>query len=246
MYQMNNFMDDRAVSEVVGFILIFGIVVLSIGMIYTVGYPILSSNMEASVFESSEQSFVVLQSNMETVAFNELPVKTMKFKLYSSSLGLSNKSNITIDYPGIDSSPQAIGTVEYGKNDKRIVYENGAVFKYYPGQRVVLTSAPPIFTSKLDSENITTITVIRTSGNSFQSGSGVSTLKMSYNNSSLTTNSSVNNLTITINSEFASLWKEYLEENDFSISSSSPDQVVAHRNDTYLIYGEHLIDVDIN
>ena len=53
--------DEDGVTETIGFIFIFGIVILSMSLIYAMGYPQLQSNMAANVFESTEQSFIVLQ-----------------------------------------------------------------------------------------------------------------------------------------------------------------------------------------
>ncbi|MDI3486053.1 MAG: hypothetical protein PWQ50_1273 [Methanolobus sp.] len=72
---------NAAVSETLGYILLFAIVTLSMGVIYAIGYPALQSNMDANVFESAEQNFIVLQSNMERVAFDQTPVKVLKLKL---------------------------------------------------------------------------------------------------------------------------------------------------------------------
>ena len=86
--------NDEAVSDTVGFILIFGIVILSMGLIYSLGYPLLQSNMDTSIFESTEQSFIVLQSNMKMVSYDQVPVKNLKMKLYSA--GLSSSSALAV------------------------------------------------------------------------------------------------------------------------------------------------------
>ena len=57
--------NEEAVSEVIGFIFIFGIVILSMSTIYVLGFPALQKSMDDTVFESTEQNFIVLQSYMK-------------------------------------------------------------------------------------------------------------------------------------------------------------------------------------
>ena len=49
--------NEEAVSEVIGFIYIFGIVMLSMSIIFVMGYPMLQSSMDESIFESIRTEF---------------------------------------------------------------------------------------------------------------------------------------------------------------------------------------------
>jgi hypothetical protein len=81
---------ESAVTEVVGFIMVFSIIMLSIGVIYAVGYPSIQSSKENTQFQNMEQSFMVLQSNIKTVAFDQAPVKTMRTSLGGGSLTVNS------------------------------------------------------------------------------------------------------------------------------------------------------------
>ena len=71
-------MNRTAVSEVIGYVIIFGIVMLSIGMIYAVGLPVLQSSTDATQFKSIEQGFLILQTDLFKVALDPAPVRTTK------------------------------------------------------------------------------------------------------------------------------------------------------------------------
>ena len=119
--------NDAAVSETVGFILMFSIVILSMSTIYILGYPILQEHIESSVFENAQQSFIVLQSDMKRVAFEQLPMKTMKIKLHSSTLSIDDRSSILISYNDGNSHSYnySTGEIEFAKNGNILTYENG-------------------------------------------------------------------------------------------------------------------------
>lgn len=238
--------NNAAVSETVGYILLLAIVTLSMGVIYIVGYPALQSNIDANAFESAEQNFIVLQSNMERVAFDQTPVKVLKLKLQSSEIATSNRSSITIDYDG-NTFFYPTGEIEYSKDNKAISYEMGSVFKRYPPSSVVMVSEPKIYTGKVNNVNVTTIGIVSVNGhNDFISGNGIVTLTMKNNESYMDTTSGRTDVKIQINSTHAQKWEEFLEENGFDIISSSSSMVSAMRNDTRLTVSRHVVDVELS
>jgi hypothetical protein len=237
---------EAAVSETLGYILLFAIVTLSMGVIYAIGYPALQSNIDANIFESAEQSFIVLQSNMNRVAFDQTPVKELKINLMSSSVSVSNESSITID-DGIN-PPLLIptGEIVFEKDGKTIAYEMGGVFKTYQRDATVMVSEPPIYITEIDGTNVTTIGLISVNGYSYVSGKGITTLTLKHNSSSLEKSSSETTVDIQINSTRASKWEQYLEEAGFTIISSTPTSVSARKSNTMLILSRHIVDVDID
>jgi hypothetical protein len=235
---------NAAVSETVGYILLFAIVTLSMGVIYAIGYPALQSNMDSTIFESAEQNFVVMQSNMKRVAFDQTPVKILKVKLQSASLSVKNESNITVSYdsetiycPG--------GTIEFARDDKAINYEMGAVMKSYPPRGMVMVSKPQIYIEEINNVNVTTIGIVSVTGSETQSGKGIASIIMKHQNSSIAKSPGLTNVTVTVNSKYAPKWEQYLEETGFTITSASNSQVVAQKNNTLLIVSKHVVDVDI-
>jgi hypothetical protein len=239
---------NAAVSETLGYILLFGIVTLSMGVVYAIGYPALQSNIDANVFESAEQNFIVLQSNMDRVAFDQTPVKVLKLKLQSSAIAVDNESSMTITY---EANPPRIiptGEIQFQKDSKTLTYEMGAVFKQYPREATVMISKPPIYTSRINGQDILTIGLVSVNGDSYISGKGIATLTLRHNFSDMEMPDTSTNVTVTINSAHATKWEEYLEEIGFSINTTSTTatSVTASKNDTMLILSKHVVDVDIS
>ncbi|WP_370572598.1 hypothetical protein [Methanomethylovorans sp.] len=239
--------NDAAVSETVGFILMFSIVILSMSMIYILGYPILQEHIESSVFENAQQSFIVLQSDMKRVAFEQVPVKTMKIKLHSSTLSIDNRSSIFISYSDSTSHSYnySTGEIEFTKNDNVLTYENGGLWMKQHPSGAMMVSKPPIYTGRIKNDNMTTIGVVSVNGRRSTGGNGIASINMEHNSSYLIKPSEKVDVTVTINSAYASQWGRYLEENGFDIISSSPSSVSASRLQTWLIIGSHEVDVSI-
>ncbi|SFM67295.1 DUF7289 family protein [Methanolobus profundi] len=237
---------DAAVSETIGYILLFAIVTLSMGVIYAIGYPALQSNIDANIFESAEQSFIVLQSNMNRVAFDQTPVKILKINLQSSSVAVSQGSSMTITYDGNPPLYISTGEVVFEKDDKTITYEMGSVLKSYPASGSVMVSEPPIYVSTIDNTTVTTIGLISVNGNDQASGKGITVLTLKHNSSIMDTTSAPTTVDIQINSTHAQKWEQYLEDIGFSITGTTDSSVTATRNNTMLILSRHVVDVDIS
>ncbi len=241
--------NDAAVSETVGFILMFSIVILSMSMIYILGYPILQKHIESSVFENAQQSFIVLQSDMKRVAFEQVPVKTMKIKLHSSTLSIDNRSSILINYFYDDGTGHShfynTGEVEFTKDEKVLTYENGGVWAKQPPSGAIMVSKPPIYTGKLNNTNMTTIGVVNINGRHSTGGNGITSITMQHNTSDLITPQEEVDVTVQINSVYASQWARYLDENGFDIINFNSSSVSARRLHTWLVIGSHDVDVSI-
>jgi len=232
--------NEEAAAETIGFLYIFAIVMLSMSIIYVMGYPMLQSSMDESIFESTEQSFIVLQSDMKMVAFDQVPVKSLRIQLQSSSLSVTNNSNITIDY---ENGPQIFGSgeIEFQKNDNVLTYENGAVFKQYPTGSIMVSN-PRIYTDTIN--NITTIGIVSVNGNGSVGGAGIATLNIGHGTSISPLIKNNVNVTLRINSTYASEWETYLQSIGFNTTLNG-SSLVALRNNTMLVVGNHIVDVDI-
>jgi hypothetical protein len=239
--------NDAAVSETLGFILMFSIVILSMSMIYILGYPILQEHIESSVFENAQQSFIVLQSDMKRVAFEQVPLKTMKIKLHSSTISTDNRSSILISYnDGTSHSYNySTGEIEFTKDENVLTYENGGLWMVQPPSGAIMVSKPPIYTGEINNENMTTIGIVSLHGRRSVGGNGIASINMQHNSSDLIKPSQKVDVTVSINSAYARQWGRYLDENGFDIISSNPSHVSARRLQTWLVIGSHDIDVAI-
>lgn len=240
----NLYHNEDAVSEVIGFIFIFAIVILSMSTIYVVGLPMLQKSIDDSVFEGTEQSFIVLQSYMKMVGFDQVPMQSLKIRLQGATLSVNQKSNMTIYYDDI-LQDYITGEIEFTKNDNYLTYENGGIWKKYPSGSLMV-SIPRIYTGQINGTNITTIGVIQLNGESFASGKGISILKMEHYDSTINKSPKPVNVTLIINSTYTSDWEKFLDSIDFNTTKLPDSSLKAWRNGTMVVVGKHKVNVTIS
>jgi len=251
---------ESAVSEVIGFIMVFSIVMLAISAIYAVGYPTIQSSKENSQFRNMEQSFMVLQSDINTVAFDQAPVRTLKTSLGGGSLtvypdaGWINVSTTT-DPPY--TCNVNIGAIEYEKNGRRIAYEGGGVWEKYPGGSAIKISEPRIFVQEVEGNRSVSVSIINISsenGISSVGGEGTASVTVRSIPSTYLLNISYSpgDVTIVVTSDYADAWKMYFDEikrGGDLVSMTGDNEVTATIFDwtpLVVIVNEHIIEVEVS
>jgi hypothetical protein len=98
--------NDRGVSESIGFLLIFSIVIAGIGLVTLYGYPLLIKQQVSADEKIMEKNMIVLQNDVKSLAYKTVPYKETSLKIGSGSLSVYNSSyqpsfsNITIKVSG--------------------------------------------------------------------------------------------------------------------------------------------------
>jgi hypothetical protein len=179
--------DDRAVSETIGFILIFAIVLTCIGIILLYGNQVLNVTKNQNNFQSIQQGFIVLQSDLLQGALDQAPVKTSMIHLEDGTVFLDgSKGAITIsnDVDGTYYTNNT-GWITYssGHDRSQISIENGGLWMHYDDvSNYAVITAPRIYATQ-DSQNPTdtlctvVVNVIKLTGD-YQAKSGPRTLSI--------------------------------------------------------------------
>ncbi len=95
-------LNDRGVSEAIGFMLIFGIVIAGIALVTLYGYPLLLQQQVGADEKIMEKNMIVLQNDIKSLAYKTVPFKETSLKIGGGSLTVYNSSyspsssNITI------------------------------------------------------------------------------------------------------------------------------------------------------
>ena len=103
-------MADRGVSEVVGFVLIFSLITLSVGAVYAVGFTGLQDARDAEQLNNVERAFDVLDDNMADIVENDAPNRATEFRLYEADMTVGEPTRITVN---IDGSPDSYSVAAY-------------------------------------------------------------------------------------------------------------------------------------
>jgi hypothetical protein len=136
--------NDRAVSEAIGFIIIFGIIIAGIGLVTLYGYPMLLQQQSSSNEQIMEKNMIVLQNDLKSLAYKTVPYKETSLNVGGGALTAYNMSydNNTESYFSIYDDEGTIATLnnplvfytgdlryESTSAETGISLENGAVVK---------------------------------------------------------------------------------------------------------------------
>lgn len=126
------FRDRRGVSETVGFVLVFSLVLLTVGTVFTVGYGGLQDARDAERINNAERAFDVLVDNIGDITARGAPSRGTEVRLAEASIGPGPPTLLNVT--GYKSGSVAFSTgnystdpVVYEASDTRIRYAAGAV-----------------------------------------------------------------------------------------------------------------------
>lgn len=231
---------ESAVSEVIGYVIILGIVFLVFGLIFFNATALFSDTEDAERLENAQRSFTVLQSNVEEVVFGESPRKTTQVRLSGGSVSVgSERTRMILEVGGEEVRNRTLSPIEYTFGDEGVTYENGAVFRQSVGDVAMASEPGWVIRDNTISRDIVSIPGIRTfGGGSVGGGSTVSVRTESAGDAFVVSNDTANTANVTLVSENAVAWNRYFEdledENELTVD-----------NRTY-VPGDNRVELDMS
>ena len=136
-------MNEKAVSEAIGFVLILGIVISGIGLVTLYGYPVLVKEQSNTDVKNMERAMIVIQNDMKSLCFKNVPYKETSLQVSGGSLEVVDAGDSESSFQISTSDGQAFpasGSLKLGELRYRsdrgtevIALENGAVVKRQEG-----------------------------------------------------------------------------------------------------------------
>ncbi len=173
---------EDAVSETIGYSLILGIVIIAVGILVVIAFPIQSEIQNTAFIESQIQSLTMLDSRISSVALGTTPSQLTRINLNG---GVMNVRNDTDNYLKVRVSNDtdynitvfngSLGLIEYKLGDERLVFENGGMFRIYPNGESVMLSPPEFY---FNGETLT-FPVIRIANSASAGGKGTISVRAS-------------------------------------------------------------------
>jgi len=228
---------DNAVSDIVGFMLILSIMIVSLAAISLFAQPILNESKDEIYFSNMEQSFTLLHSDTNDIASGRSTIKTRDLNIANAQMNFDPKSTqVIINIPGKMIIFEA-GSIEYDIKDSKVCLENGALLSSY-GTGSIVVSEPFIYTDG----KTTVINLVQLDGPAFSvGGEGIVRITQQKNFTESYVYPDPQNVKITINSQYAGGWAHYLEKQGFNIESSTSNSVTANISGTRpRIYGTNI------
>ncbi len=239
---------EIAVSESVGFIIIFGIMLTGIGLVTLYGYPVLMQEQANSNIRNMERNMIVLQSDVNSLTVKYVPYKETTMQVSGGILSVDNpdptSSFFISDQTGLsllDTTLWPSGQFPPGEleflTDTGEIYvglENGAVVKYQSGGAVMLSEPRWFFDTDTAGFSTMLITLIQIVPSNPMAKDGISTVQLSIEPLPISTGGAnvidrtpVGNevqISIKITDKFYNAWKNYFENSlqMTQISTSPP------------------------
>jgi hypothetical protein len=180
---------EGGVSETVGFILIFGIVMAGIGIVTLYGYPMLMQEQQNTNIKNMEKNFLVLQSDLKSLTFKNVPYQETAIQVSGGTLSIermenppdSGRAHFQIDIPDLAVHSSFFpGELRFISNDGTVTLtlENGALQTVYwssPNGSAMLANPSWYFDSET---NTLVIQLIQTNASEYLAQTGIGTVKM--------------------------------------------------------------------
>lgn len=137
---------DRGVSEVLGFALTLAIVIGSVALVFGVGLGALEDVNQSQQDENAEGAFVHLANRFAELGADAAPYRAGEFSVAPGRVGVRDVGTLEVEVE-TDASTHAetftLRSLAYTREDTRIAFEGGGLFRSDRGG-VVTRTAPPL------------------------------------------------------------------------------------------------------
>jgi hypothetical protein len=134
MKNYNTRSNDTGISESIGFMLIFTIVIAGIALVTLYGYPMLLQQQMGAEEKIMEKNMIVLQNDFKSLAYKTVPYKETSLKIGGGSLTVYNESDSLSSFTISNSSGPIVNNFRPGEllyesvsAQTNISLQNGAV-----------------------------------------------------------------------------------------------------------------------
>jgi hypothetical protein len=206
-------MNDRAVSDVVGYVLVFSLIIATVGVVTTVGFSTLDDRQSAERINNVERAFDVFATNLEDVYRQGAPSRATEMRLAGGTIRYGEPATVTIrdaNDPNINHTMVATPLV-YAESDSEIVYFGGAILRGEPDGSVTLREPP--FVLEPDRSMLPLVRTTRAPGRSEVTRDGTVRIESRRTNVNATTNSTLadgGDLELVVDSPRERAWDRYL------------------------------------
>ena len=143
--------DRRAVSDVLGFVLVFALIMTTVGTVSVLGTGSLTDLRDAERMNNAERAFEVLADNVADIHRRGAPSRATEIKLHGARLTSGEPTKLTVRLDNVDGTPTYSATVDPIRYEPTIgesglVYEAGAVIREDPSGAVMRREPTMTFT----------------------------------------------------------------------------------------------------
>ncbi len=212
-------MNEEAVSEAIGFVLILGLVLTGIGLVTLYGYPVLVKEQSNADVRNMERAMIVIQNDMKSLCFKNVPYKEATLQVSGGTLEVIGSKEVgtpRFEVSGI-STPRSFspGALIYrsDRGTEVITLENGAVMTRQEGAAGSAMLAEPRWFYDGPTATLV-IYIMNITADERMAKSGMSTVRMSLEGTGSNVYEHTNDITVKYNEDpnnnLFVAWENYL------------------------------------
>lgn len=134
--------DDRAVSDTISFVLVFGLVITGVGLVSVFGMSALTDAKDGVSAEAAERGFVTLATDIDDLETAQSPVRTSELSLTDAEMAVTGGPTVDVAVGNTSfAETLQLGALEYRTAATTVSYAGGGVFRTQAGGTVVVS--PP-------------------------------------------------------------------------------------------------------
>lgn len=136
--------DRRGVSEALGFILVFSVIITMTALVYATGFADLQDTRDFEQGNNAERAFDVLKANLEALLLQNAPSRGTEVKLADAHIYTDDPVPMFVvvsdndDYTVNSSFTPYIEPIVYETDHSAVTYVNGAIFRQSAGGEVMI------------------------------------------------------------------------------------------------------------
>lgn len=225
---------DRGVSEVLGYVLVFTLILSSIVTVSVLGISGLEDARGAEQSQNAEKGFDVLHASMAELYTENAPSRATELTLGEQKLYLGDEVTVRVKlFNGSDwnndTTYQVRPVVQTLETDENLVYEAGAVFRTGTQGGVVFRQ-PPVFSR--DGSVHLTVAAFQSDSTRSLGGSTILVRGQVDEREVLVwdVDGTYETVAFNVTSSRADLWHDHLETEGFSCSDPSDDTTECTRS----------------
>lgn len=219
---MNHSLDrERAVSELVGFAVVFGVVVLSISLVYTFGVGALTEVQSGEAVDNAGRAFDILADNMADIHRNRAPGRSTELEFESGELTTTGRVTMTVNTTTTPSKSFAATPMSYTRGEEGLHYATGAVIRTNRDSAAMVNDPPFRFS---DERVVISFVETKPVGNTTSIGGGTVRVEGRWGGTNvevIETNGV--NFTVSVTSPHHETWRRYFERQELRPESCDTD-----------------------
>lgn len=215
--------DDRAVSDVVAFVLVFALVVTAVGLVTTIGFGSLQEVAQGEQAKSAEIAFDAVAKTVADLERGTAPVRSSEVSLSDGSMSVVEGATIEVRVDPDDSDSLSFGSssyeytrttggIEYRSEATRFTYESGTVYR--GGSAGSVRRASPSMACE-DGTAVVSLVQVQADGTSSVAGGSTTVVSRATNRSVLYSSARQPNtqgVQVTVTSPGQEAWNEYFAD----------------------------------